>query len=87
MDLNIHSNPGAGQILEIEVTDNGVGLAQNEIDDILKGIKASSSGTTGEKGYGFGLSLVKRLIDELNGTLFIESELGKGTRFKVSLPQ
>lgn len=87
VDLNIHSNPGAGQILEIEVADSGVGLTQNEMEDILKGIKASSSGTTGEKGYGFGLSLVKRLIDELNGTLSIESELGKGTRFKVSLPQ
>jgi signal transduction histidine kinase len=89
VDLNIHSNPIAGQVLEIEVADNGVGLSQNEIDEILKGIKASSSGTTGEKGYGFGfgLSFVKRLIDELNGTLTIESNLGKGTRFKVSLPQ
>lgn len=87
VDLNIHSNPGTGQVLEFEVTDNGVGLAQNEIDDILNGIKASSNGTTGEKGYGFGLSLVKRLIDELNGSLTIESELGKGTHFKVSLPQ
>jgi hypothetical protein len=87
VDLNIHSNPGTGQVLEFEVTDNGLGLAQNEIDDKLNGIKVSSNGTTGEKGYGFGLSLVKRLIDELNGTLVIESELGKVTHFKVSLPQ
>ncbi len=87
VDLNIHTKPSAGQVLEIVVADNGIGLAQCDIDDILKGVKASSSGTTGERGYGFGLSLVKRLIDELNGTFTIESELGKGTSFKVSLPQ
>lgn len=68
VDLNIHTTP-KGQYLEIVVADSGVGLSSAEIGDIMKGIKVSSSGTTGEKGYGFGLSLVKRLIDELNGTL------------------
>lgn len=87
VDLNIHSITGSGQSLEIVVADNGVGLTQEEIDAILKGMKTSSSGTTGERGYGFGLSLVKRLIDELHGTLDIQSEVGKGTTFTVTLPQ
>ncbi len=87
VEMNIHAIPGSGQSLEIVVADSGVGLNQEEIDAILKGVKASSSGTTGEKGYGFGLSLVKRLIDELHGTLDIRSEKGVGTSFTVTLPQ
>lgn len=87
VDLNIQAITSAGQTLEIVVADSGIGLSQEGIDAILKGIKASSSGTTGEKGYGFGLSLVKRLIDELHGTLDIQSEIGKGTTFTVTLPQ
>lgn len=86
VDLNIHSITGSGQSLEIVVADSGIGLSVEEIDAILKGVKTSSSGTTGEKGYGFGLSLVKRLIDELHGTLNIQSEIGKGTTFTVTLP-
>jgi signal transduction histidine kinase len=86
VDLNIHTNANS-QSLEIEVCDNGVGLSQEEINEILQGVKTSSSGTSGEKGYGFGLSLVKRLIDELRGTLEITSEKGNGTQFKIVLPQ
>lgn len=86
VDLNILSTE-AGPVLEIKVADNGIGLTANEIDDILNGMKTSSNGTTGETGYGFGLSLVKRLIDHLKGSLTIESEKGVGTTFFISLPQ
>jgi signal transduction histidine kinase len=86
VDLNIHTVANC-QSLEIVVSDNGVGLSQEEINEIIQGVKTSSSGTTGEKGYGFGLSLVKRLIDELRGTLEITSEKGNGTQFKIVLPQ
>lgn len=73
--------------MEIVIADSGVGLTTQEINEILQGIKSSSNGTTGEQGYGFGLSLVKRLVDELNGNLSIESEKGKGAQFKITLPQ
>lgn len=86
VNLNIHT-VGNSQTLEIVVSDSGVGLSTEEINEILEGVKASSSGTTGEKGYGFGLSLVKRLIDELRGSLEIISEKEKGTQFKILLPQ
>lgn len=86
VELNIHTVANS-PTLEIVVADNGVGLSKQEIKEILEGVKASSSGTTGEKGYGFGLSLVKRLIDELHGTLEITSEKGNGSQFKIILPQ
>jgi signal transduction histidine kinase len=84
---NIITNAIASKVLEIIIADSGVGLTSQEINEILQGIKSSSNGTTGEQGYGFGLSLVKRLVDELNGNLSIESEKGKGTQFKITLPQ
>lgn len=42
--------------------------------------------TTKPRGQGFGLAVVKKLTEALNGTVTFESELGKGTRFDVELP-
>lgn len=68
------------------VEDTGMGIREDKIQDILKGEASSTSGTKGESGYGFGLPLVKHLIDKLNGTLDISSEEGKGSLFKIGLP-
>jgi signal transduction histidine kinase len=42
--------------------------------------------TTKSKGQGFGLAVVKRLIEALNGTISFESQEGKGTKFIIELP-
>ncbi|HVZ26177.1 MAG TPA: GAF domain-containing sensor histidine kinase [Sediminibacterium sp.] len=73
--------------LLIRITDTGIGMTQEQVDNILAGQAVLSNGTQGEIGYGFGLSLVKHLIDSLNGVLSIDSQPGMGTRFEVSLPQ
>jgi len=75
------------KFLQIIVADNGVGLSAEGIDNILQGNKNSSDGTTGEKGYGFGLSLVRHLIQSLHGKLNITSVPGEGATFIVTLPQ
>jgi signal transduction histidine kinase len=74
-------------ILQIQVKDNGVGIDEKGIEKILKGNSASSSGTTGEAGFGFGLALVKHLIETLKGTINIHSKPGEGSVFEVRLPQ
>ncbi len=73
--------------LLITVTDTGEGMSENAITNILEGTKTSSEGTSGEQGYGFGLAMVKHLIDSLKGTMNISSEEGKGSTFEVTLPQ
>ena len=83
MDL-IYSEGKAN--LNIKVIDNGVGLNDEDITNILAGNKPSTDGTTGEVGFGFGLSMIKHLIEGLNGELKVNSELGKGSTFEIVLP-
>jgi signal transduction histidine kinase len=73
--------------LKIIVRDSGVGLNQDGIDAILNGTAVSTNGTSGENGYGFGLALVKHLIEGLKGSLNIYSKVGEGATFEISLPQ
>jgi signal transduction histidine kinase len=78
-------NEAAYQILTIKVVDTGIGLDNESIKNILSGKKNTSDGTDGEIGFGFGLALVKRLVDDLNGTIDIQSEINTGTSFIITL--
>jgi signal transduction histidine kinase len=82
--LDLKVNPTR---LTIHVTDSGIGITQEKIDLILAGNTKSTEGTEGEKGYGFGLALVKHLIDSLGGRLEIQSNPNSGSTFIVSIPQ
>lgn len=84
LDLQVSKS---GKNLVVIVEDTGIGLSQESIDRILCGTAQSTGGTTGEEGYGFGLALVKHLIEGLKGSFKIESTPNKGSRFEVCLPQ
>jgi len=73
--------------LRILVEDTGVGLDAEAINSIVSGQGDTTVGTMGEKGYGFGLSLVSHLIAALNGQLNINSIPGQRASFEVLLPQ
>ncbi|SKB89634.1 GAF domain-containing sensor histidine kinase [Daejeonella lutea] len=81
--LTARENPN---VLRISVTDSGSGLTQSQIDNIIEGTSTSTEGTDGEAGYGFGLALVKHLIDGLRGSFNITSDQA-GATFEVILPQ
>lgn len=72
--------------LSIVVRDNGKGMDAATIENIQSGNVSSTSGTAGEQGYGFGLALVQHLIQKLGGELSIQSAMGSGTSFTVTLP-
>jgi signal transduction histidine kinase len=86
VDLSLEVNDHIS-ILQILVKDNGIGIDENGIEKILKGNAPSTSGTTGEAGFGFGLALVKHLIETLKGAINIYSKPGEGTVFEIRLPQ
>ena len=75
------------RFIEFSIKDTGVGIKPDDIKKLFKvDTKFTSEGTEGEKGTGLGLSLVKEIIDKHGGKVWVESELGKGSEFKFTLP-
>ncbi len=72
--------------VEISITDTGVGIKSENIDELFNANVSHTFGTAGEKGNGFGLALCKELVEKCDGTIGVESEVGKGSRFYVRLP-
>ncbi|MES2808983.1 MAG: GAF domain-containing sensor histidine kinase [Bacteroidota bacterium] len=85
VDMDIVNQNEISKLL-IKVTDTGIGLNQDSIDKIMSGNKASTSGTSGEQGYGFGLALVKHLVESLRGDMSITSQEGSGSTFHLNIP-
>jgi signal transduction histidine kinase len=72
--------------VRIQVRDEGVGIEKDELPRLFSRYQQlSSKPTAGEDSTGLGLSIVKRIVDELNGKIFAESEPGKGSLFTVVL--
>ena len=76
-----------------EIEDNGCGISKENLENIyepsftLKGSKdVTGSYKSGIKGTGYGMSNVKKYIEQHKGNISIESELGSGTKFTISLP-
>jgi nitrogen fixation/metabolism regulation signal transduction histidine kinase len=65
----------------INVADNGIGIGTENFNRIFE-----PKFTTKSSGMGLGLSIIKNIIENYNGTITFESQQGKGTTFKVSLP-
>jgi signal transduction histidine kinase len=72
--------------VSIKVKDEGVGIDKSELPHLFsKYSQISSRPTNGEASTGLGLSIVKRIVQELNGSVFCESEPGKGSLFTIVL--
>ena len=75
------------EFVEISVRDNGIGIEEKNLDmifDRFKQVDKSLSRNT--EGTGIGLSLVKSIVELHGGTIYVESEFGKGSTFTVRLP-
>lgn len=72
-------------ILSLLVEDNGLGMSEEKIEEILQEGTSTHKGTQGEVGFGLGLNLVKQLVAEQKGTMEINSELGLGTQFRIEM--
>ena len=73
--------------LIISVSDNGVGIKKEEIENLFRIDKSYSTlGTQKEKGTGLGLILCKEFMEKHGGKIWAESEEGKGSKFKFSMP-
>jgi len=85
--------PGKGKItvstvslpdgwFEIAISDNGSGIPPENVKKLF----TSFFSTKGSKGTGLGLPVVKKVIDEHNGLIKVDSKVGSGTTFTIQLP-
>lgn len=87
-NMEVHSRSEDVLTLKITVRDGGIGMTQEFIDTKLFApfIQGESGPRTKFNGIGLGMSIVKAIIEEMNGSIHVESEVGVGTTFTVLLP-
>ncbi len=71
----------AGTFAEITIADTGSGIPPDRLAAIFEDFV-----TTKRRGLGLGLAISKRIVEQLNGTITVESEVGKGTAFTLRFP-
>jgi two-component system phosphate regulon sensor histidine kinase PhoR len=76
----------APEEVQVEVSDEGIGIAEEEIPYIFD-IFHRTPGSQKREGYGIGLATVKAIVEGHGGRVRVESRLGEGTTFTVSLPK
>ena len=82
--VNITGNP---QSIKIEVSDNGIGIEAKDIPNVFdKFFRERSERTKHITGTGLGLSIVKGVVEAHQGSIHVESNVGKGSTFTVILP-
>jgi len=73
---------GDREFVEMRIRDTGCGITRDEIPHIFEPFYS----TKGQKGTGLGLAVIWGIIDNHNGTITVESEVGQGTTFVIRIP-
>jgi signal transduction histidine kinase len=76
-----------GPVVELAIRDTGTGIPRDALPRIFERFyRVDPARSRQEGGTGLGLSIVKHLVERMSGDVFAESELGKGTTIRVTLP-
>ncbi|MCQ9206165.1 MAG: hybrid sensor histidine kinase/response regulator, partial [Omnitrophica bacterium] len=76
-----------GEFLKLSIEDNGMGISKEQQNKIFERFESGeSSRTSGVSGTGLGLPIVKQIVDSHRGKIWVESQLGKGSKFVIVIP-
>lgn len=91
VEINVYTiiAPSKSEVsLTIEVNDTGIGIKKEDMPKLFQKFqRIEESRNRNIEGTGIGMSLTKQFVDMMQGKLYVESEYGKGTKFKVVIPQ
>ncbi len=73
-------------LVVFDIIDTGVGIPQDKLEEVFKPFVRIETYNQFAEGSGYGMSVVKGLVDLLNGEIHIDSEVGKGSHFEVRIP-
>ena len=83
----LKENNKSSCLLEISVEDSGIGVSKDQQEKLFQPFEQADSGISRKYGgTGLGLTISKRIVERMGGTLDLESELGKGSRFYFTIP-
>lgn len=78
---------GDKTLIIFEVTDTGIGISEADLEKVFDEFEqGSGKNRKNSSGAGLGLSITRRLVNLLGGTITVDSQLGKGSTFRVSIP-
>ena len=76
------------EVITLSVKDNGKGISIEKLKTLFKNLpNKSTEGTSNELGTGLGLTICKKLVEKQGGTIWVESEPGKGSTFYFTIPR
>jgi signal transduction histidine kinase/FixJ family two-component response regulator len=73
-------------LVVFDILDTGVGIPQDKLEEVFKPFVRIETYNQFAEGSGYGMSVVKGLVDLLGGEIHIDSEVGKGSHFEVRIP-
>jgi signal transduction histidine kinase len=85
--VNMHMHREADRLV-LTISDSGIGIPKDQVESIFEEFhQVADDARRAYEGSGLGLSMVRDLIDLMGGRIEVESEPGRGSTFKVSIPE